>query len=577
MSVPRSILVVRARWWVVAALAVIGAGVGLGGVLLRNSRLEPSFEAVAPIAVLRLDGEADAAYNSRLNTAVAQAQAAVSGELSDGKVSVASDTDQGAIEFLATSDDPDEALNLATDLRALYLNSRPTDTAQDQLAPVLESIATEIAVVQADLADLSTIRIDEVAEVQRETLSAQLEAATRDLVSVQARLLDPSLTAAQRDNLETQESAAEATIAAIGPLLDGLPASSETVADTQARLEALVLQRRLRDLEAQYVATSLRQAQGNTEGMLGFPVLVDQTGASISPPTSVAVGLAVGVLLAVISLLAWDRYRDPIRAVDDLPGLIAIKTTRRGRKSAGLDNWYQAGGGDARRVDIQALRARIDRLVGRDKTVLICGVGTPPRDLADIAVDLAAAVAATGRTVMLVDTRVGEASFDSWNGAGPSVAEILLSQEGTVPDRSAIKRLLWDRLPLAKNLMIVPAGRIAGDAVDAVAGLNFAAIVDEARDLVDLLVLATGEVADPLSEAVAGRARLAILTAQKDYTRKQDILEGSDNLAQLGVSVGAVVLIARSSTVARSRRTSQIRRPKSSSTHEPAARHLGGH
>ena len=576
MSAPRSFQVLRARWWVVAVVALIGGGVALGTALFRNASQEQWFQAVAPVAVLRLEGEDDGAFVSRLNTAVAQAQAAVSGELSGGKLSVASDSDQGAIEFLATSDDPDEALNLATDLRALYLNSRPADTAQDQLAPVLESIATEIAVVQADLADLSTIRTDEVAEVQRETLSAQLEAATRDLVSAQARLLDPSLPAGQRDSLEAQESAAEATIAAIGPLLEGLPASSETVADTQARLEALVLQRRLRDLEAQYVATSLRQAQGNTEGMLGFPVLIDQTGASVSPPTSAAGGLAVGVLLAVISLLAWDRYRDPIRAIDDVPGLIAIKTTRRGRKSADSDNWYQAGGGHTRRIDIQTLRARIDRLVGRDKTVLISGVGTPPRDLAELAVDLAAAVAATGRTVMLVDTRVGEVSLDTWTGAGPSVAEILVSQEGTVPDRSAIKRLLWDRLPVAKNLMIVPAGTVAGDAVDAVAGLNFAAIVDEARDLVDLLILATGEVADPLSEAVASRARTAILTAQKDYTRKQDILVGVDNLAQLGVSVGAVALIARTSTVARSRRGSNIGRARSSATHEPVARHLGG-
>ena len=574
MSVPRSLRVLRARWWVLAAVALVGAGMALGAVMLRNSRLEPSFEAVAPIAVLRLDGEADAAYNSRLNTAVAQAQAAVSDQLAED-LSITSDPDQGAIQFWAKADDPDDAMSLATDLRAAYLNSRPADTAEDQLAPVLQSIATEIAVVQADLADLSKIRTDEVTEVQRGTLADELEVATRDLVSVQARLLDPSLTTEQREGLRAQEAAAEATIAAIGPMLEALPASSETVADTQARLEALVLQRRLRDLEAQYIATSLRQAQGVTDGLVGVPVLVDRSGNPVHPVLSVASGLAAGILLAGFALLAFDRYRDPVRSVDDVPGATAIRIDRRPRKSAGSVDWYERAGADDRRPDIQALRARIDGLAGRDKLVLIAGIDTPFADLLDMAVDVAAAVAATGRTVMLMDTRVNQESPRTWEGAGTTVAEILSSQDGAVPDRSAMKRLLWDRPRLAPNLLLVPPGTLDGDTVDAVASLNFSAVVDEARDLVDLLMLATGDLADPMSEAVAVRTRLAILTAQKDHTSKRDVAAGIANLAQLGVTVGAVALLSGLSSGRKSNRTVKTIRP-GPRTSEPPARHLGG-
>ena len=110
-------------------------------------------------------------------------------------------------------------------------------------------------------------------------------------------------------------------------------------------------------------------------------------------------------------------------------------------------------------------------------------------------------------------------------------------------DRSAIKSLLWDRPQMAPNLMVVPAGTMVGDPVDALAGLAFAAVVDEARDLVDLVVLATGDVADPMSEAVAGRTRLAVLAAQKDRTRKKDLMAGAASLEQLGVSVAAVALL----------------------------------
>ncbi|MGH8928419.1 MAG: hypothetical protein ACRDWH_08715, partial [Acidimicrobiia bacterium] len=145
MSVPRSLQALRTRWLVVVAVAVVGAGAALFAALLRNSGLEPLFEGVAPISVIRLDEESDGRYTSRLNTAAAQAEAAVAAELADENLSVTSDPVEGAIQFVATAANPDEAIAAASDLRAVYLNSRPADTAEDQLAPVLEALATDIA------------------------------------------------------------------------------------------------------------------------------------------------------------------------------------------------------------------------------------------------------------------------------------------------------------------------------------------------------------------------------------------------------------------------------------------------
>ena len=118
---------------------------------------KPRFLGVAPISVLRLDGETDGRYAQRLNTAVALAEGAVTDELTNDELSVASDPAQGAVQFMATGASPDEAIAAATGLRAVYLNSRPTDTAEDQLGPVLEALATEIAVVEADLSDLNVV------------------------------------------------------------------------------------------------------------------------------------------------------------------------------------------------------------------------------------------------------------------------------------------------------------------------------------------------------------------------------------------------------------------------------------
>ena len=576
MSVPRTLQVLRTRWLVVAAIAAVGAGAAYLAIQLRNNQLEPSFEALAPISVLRLEGEQDNRYSRRLETALAQAEEAVAAELADEQLSVATNVSEGTLIFSAIATNPEDALSAATGLRAAYLNSRPADTAEGQLAPVLEALATDIAVVETNLEELTRSGSDEVANVQREALHAQLEAATNELVTIEARLLNAGLTDVQRTELQAQRDSADATITAIGPLLERLPASSESIADTQRRLETMVLQRRLRDLESQYISAALQQGENESGGLVGVPYVIEQTRDPLSPLLSVVAGFAAGAFLGAMGVLASDRYSDPVRTVDDVAGLPAIRISRRPRKLAGSVGWYQTARGNARRVDIQALRARIDRLVGRGKVVLIVGVAAPGRDVMDVAVDLASAVAVTGRTVLFLDTRIGDSSAGPWENAGTSLAEILSAQDPSGPDRSAIKSLLWDRTEVSPNLIAVPAGTLIDDPVDALAGMSFTAVVEEARDLVDLVILAAGDVTDPMSEAVAGRARLAVLAAQKDRTRKKDLLAGSASLEQLGVSVAAVALLVGLSSGSRSRKGTQNIPHSARVAAAALARHLDG-
>ena len=573
---PRTFQVLRTRWLVVVAVALLGAGAAFLAAQLRNRQLEPSFQAVAPISVLRLENEQDNRYARRLETALAQAEQAISAELADERLSVSSDLAEGTLRFAAIASNADKAVASATGLRAEYLNSRPADTAGDQLAPVLEALATDIAVVEADLEEINRLRSDEVANIQREALHAQVETATKDLVVIEARLLDAGLTQEERTELAEQKAAAEATIAAVGPLLERLPASSESIANTQSRLQAMVLQRRLRDLESQYVSAALLEGEGEAEGLVGVPFVIEQTSDPVSPLLSVVAGLAAGAFLGAMGVLASDRYSDPVRTVDDVAGLTAIRVSRRPRKLAGAVGWYQTARGNARRIDIQALRARIDRLVGRGKVVLITGVDAPARDVIDVAVDLASAVAVTGRTVLFLDTRIGDSSPAAWEEAGTSLAEILRAQDPSGPDRSAIKSLLWDRPQVSPNLMVVPAGTLIDDPVDALAGVAFSAVVEEARDLVDLVILAAADVTEPTSEAVAGRARLAVLAAQKDRTRKKDLMGGAASLEQLGVSVAAVALLVGLSSVGRSRKGAQNIPQTARVAAASLARHLGG-
>jgi hypothetical protein len=584
---------------VIAFVALVGAGVALGAAAIRNRSLEPRFEAVAPISVLRLAEERDESYTSRLDTALAQARSAVAEQLEeDERLTLTSDTSLGTVQFVADAPTPDEALIAAIDLRASYLKERPADIAEDQLAPLLDSLATEIASVEAELRALGGNETDPVVEAERSALLSQLQTAAMEAVALDARLLDQSLTEEERADLEAQLAAAEAVLSSIRPRLDALPASSEAMSDTETRLEAMVLEQRRRELESQYVSAALRRAEGGVQSLVGEPSIKDRSSRPVSPLLAVVAGLVVGSLLGGVAVAASDRLRQPVRTVDDVPRMALLELSRRSRKLPGALNWYEIAAKDSRRTQIQALRARLEHLLEQRRVVLVGGVEAPPRDVTDVALDLASAIAATGRTVLLIDTQMGDgarreekeeagpslveilsandrtmaeflfskrllpdrsemaggADPAEWTEAGPSLAEMLSADDGTLPERSVIKRLLWDRSEVAPNLIVVPAGTLAQDPIDALAGLGFAMVVEEARELVNVVVLSVGDMRDPASEAVAARARVAVLVALKDHTHMSYLTATAANLDQLGVTVGAAaLLVGRSASSGRRR------------------------
>lgn len=599
MSLLRFLRVLRDQWHVIAFVALLGAGAALGAAEIRNRNLEARFEAVAPISVLHLADEKDENYSRRLDTAMAQARSAVEAQLAeDERLSLTSDSSLGIVQFVATAPTADEALTAAIGLRASYLELRPAAIAEDQLAPLLDSLATEIASIEAELAELGGSAADPVVEAQRAALLSQLQTAAIEAVTLDARLLDQSLTDEERAELEAQLAAAEAVLSSIGPRLGALPASSEAMSDTQTRLEAMVLEQRRRELESQYVSAALRRAEGGAQSLVGEPSIKDRSSRPVSPLVALVAGLVAGSLLGGVAVAASDRLREPVRTVDDLPGMVLIQVNRRSRKLSRAVNWYQAAVDDTRRADIQALRGRLERLLEQRSVVVVGGVEAPPRDVTDVALDLASAIGATGRTVLLIDTQMGDAALEAegedaapslvemlwaddkampdrslirrlmsdrsevaggadptaWAEAGPSLAEMLSADDGIVPDRSFIKRLLSDRSEVAPNLIVVPAGSLAQDPVDALAGLGFAVLVEEARELVNVVVLSCGEMTDAASEPVAGRAELAVLVALKDHTRRGYLTATVADLDRLGVTVGgAALLVGRSSYGAASR------------------------
>ncbi len=580
MSSLRALRALKTRWWVVVLMALLGAGVALGAAELRNRGLEPVFEAVAPMSVLRLPEEKDAPFNRRVETVVAQARSITAERLRDANLNITTGESAGAVQFVATAPTSEAALQAARDLREYYLEARPASTAQDQLAPVLDALATEISLVEQELALLSGTGVtDPVTDAERAAILAQLQSAAQEAAALNSQLLDPALEAGERTDLENRLTAVDAVLESIDDRLAELPPATVTSGDTRTRLQRMVLEQRLRSLESQYVSAALREVEVGSEGLVGEPFVVDQTAPEISPVLVAIVGLMGGILLGGIAVAANDRIRLPVRSPDDVPEMALTEVDKRPRRHVSGPGWYAEAGGEHRRTHIQTLRAQLERFLERDAVLVVAGVGAAPPDVYDLAADLAASAAATGRTVLLVDTLFGE-DLAPGSDVGSSLSDMLRTSGGEHPDRSDIKRSLWDRTEIASNLLSVPAGPVSVDIVDALAGVAFAMVVEEAREVVDVVIVSAPNVGTAAADAVASRTRAGVLVAEKDRTSIRDLTLAASHLGQLGVRVAATALLSRrsasgSSKSRPSQRNSVERRPDGVRRKRPRRAHLG--
>lgn len=527
----------------IVLVALLGAGVALGAAEWRNRNLEPTFEAIAPLTVLRLPEERDDGFDRRVSTVVSEARSTVDSQLVGSDMRVEEGETGGVVHFVATASTSDEALAAATDLRDAYLDSRPASTAEEQLNPVLGAILEEVEIVEQELAELrGTPTNDAVVEAQRSALLSSMGSAIEESASLEALLLDPDLSEEESIEAEDRLESLEALMETLRTRLEELPPGETTAIDSPAtRLEILVLERRLRDLESRYVASAVQQNESGTEGLVGEPFVDDLTSAEISRTLAFLVGLAAGVLVSGVGVLGIDRLQRPVRSSEDVSGVPVVALDRRKERSDSTFEWYHQAHEPSRRAAIQALRANLDRFSDYKIAMVTC-VGTLDGDVQQLATDLGGAVAASGRKVFLID-----ANFDNQTariGSEATLADILVSQDDSVPEPPQIKRLLDERAEVTTNLLVVPSGSIATDPVDALASAAFKQIVVGAAELADVVILSAPAVGTPGGDAIAMHSTVALLVAERKRTRGEDVLESVGHLEDANVTVAAVALVA---------------------------------
>jgi hypothetical protein len=436
------------------------------------------------------------------------------------------------------------ALSKATELRKSYLESGSAGTAQAQLNPILEALVDEIELVEADLARLRSgdPEADPILAAERAALESQLSSAVQERASLEAKLLDPDLAAEARAEAEERLSSVAFLIETVESRLSLLPESPEPTIDSATRLQILVLERRLRDLEAQYVAAALRQNEVGSEGLVGESYVIDLTGDEFSLVTASLVGLLASCMAGIAAVIAWDRINDPIRSSDDLASPLLVSVAQRDESGDDL-TWYLTSRNATRRSNIQKLRAQIDRPTG-GSVVLVEPVDSDiTLASASLAVDLAASLATTGFRVILIDTNFGGEDPMMLTEPENSLAKILAEETRTITDHSRIKEALSESPELAPNLVFLKAGSTHHDPADLLAGSNLATVIQQAKELVDAIVLIGPALGAAGADEVEVHATSVIPVIKRHRIRRDVLIREASRLEATGCEVPAVALV----------------------------------
>ena len=565
MNPRRLATVLGSRWLVIAVVAILAAAGAVAAVTSYNQNLREVWEATAPVTFLSGEGETDNAVASRLQSA---RQTALSTTTSEA-VTVTVDEAASQLRFVARASSREESMKLAEDARTAYLTADPSSTLTGQIEANLRRLEAEAATLRASLGEASPPTADPTTERLRTLLIEQLGAQIQRVASLRFQISFPALSEVPVEELQLQLAEAEALVDALRSELDALPAVVTPELSNPTDLEALVLQRRLEMVQAQYVDLALRlldlqEAEGFTEPALA----IDETPQPIARTQAAIAGGLLAAILAVVVLMIRDRARRPILAPEDIESTVLLAEVHGGRP--GPSNgavWYASAPQSRRQQDIQTLRAALEPgLRGSQNSVALVGASASEAAVQTLAADLAASLAATDRRVLLIDANLSKpAHMAEYDAAYPDLRDVLTTQAGPGEDLQGwMKEALARRTEVSPGLISLRAGAPVPDAADRLSAPQFRMLLGAAADQTDVVVVAAPDRLRPAADVVAQQVHHVVLVAERNKTTTPQLSKMVRDFTDRGVGVAGVVLLVGGLRRRRSSSKRRQRAPRSS-------------
>ncbi len=488
--------IIRSRWWVLGLAGLVAV---LAAVLITVSRNDaiPEYEAVAAITFNRLVGEVDdSAAQERMNGARQIAESVNAAELSTGidplapgvRAEVVSVRNDLRLLFIGRAATEEEASSVATNLRDRYLAAQLLDTSQELTGRIVETVARLDIVVAAIVAGTPPPNTDDIETSSRiRELQAEVNAFATLYGALTAELLSPRNPPRPSTAILADRDAASEGLRGAQDELLSIQFSIGSDAVRNADLALLRAEEaQLREALDDYVAQSL------VEEPIGVVDAVEVDDAGIAPtplPVAMVVALSVGLLVGAAGLVIIDRLRQPLWEITELeprfrlPEMVA-RPQSRGEHAT---SWYDTAPQGQRKAGIQQLRSHVEGLRGFSSG-LVVGVASLTGSSAhahELAADLAAGLTHSGSWALLIDADFGNPSrLAEYRRHKFELEDVLAEPQRTLEQAS-------QRADLAEDLLGISIGNRRGDAADVLAKPAFASMLDTAREIYDVVIVAS--------------------------------------------------------------------------------------
>jgi Mrp family chromosome partitioning ATPase len=324
-------------------------------------------------------------------------------------------------------------------------------------------------------------------------------------------------------------------------LLRGLsvtvPVDADVLLFTYSAADPAEARRRAQGMALAYVNYKRAQPVGNLPEQAGIISPADLPRSPSKPNTmlNIIAGFVFGLVLGLLAALVRDRLDDRVRSASELERavlpVLEVVPAVRGEAAA-------TAVADAPESALAQLYGLLGEKVAeaartaRTRTVVVT---SPQSDdgRAAVAVNLAAALALSGRRMMLVDADF-RARAEASDDGRPGLLEVLA---GRAPLRAALRA---SRLPA---LTLLPVGRASVGAAASVPGDTWAQTSDMLADYADLVVVEAPPVLVSADAVRLGRhGALVLICVERGRTSRTAVDRALQELERSGARVLGCVL-----------------------------------
>lgn len=548
MDLSRLRRMVRARWWLVVIMALVGFVVALAVTNLQNDRIEPRFSATATIEFIAAgdDGDSSGGTNSRGGSSPASSPAAPLVEeatvvaeevnatlLENPTVQLVSSPERGTLSFVAVEASGETAEQIVQEMRDNYVAVDPTRVDIDA---EIQALINEAEGIQTRLAELEpppepvAEPISAELEVQLDILNTEIAATDSDLDEVVNELED------LRDEDEPDEDEIAALEEQIATLSDELvalkeelarltpvePVPEEFVLSTAEQLEQSALNTRLDAIGQQYQEL-IDVGEATNSIVLPEIAVEDETPAPTDRTLAGLIGLLGGAVAGLIAIIFADRVQGTVWAPGDLePMPVLAEVPQHASRFALRHRRYEA----VRAKGVQSVRSAILGLFHASGPVTIgfTGLGTADESVSGLVLEVAQSLAGVGRSVLLVDGQIGGMSdYRDQLAGGTTLSSLVADHADDATLMQHVGDVLDGCVTFGANLGVLPGDPRSVDAVDILASKSFRVLTEQALRRYDIVLVVGPSALSPFAYVMAGLVSAYVVISTVGKTRQAHV------------------------------------------------------